>query len=315
MSNIQKLAYPYFTDGSTQLNAETLNPIIAKMNEMIEVINSGMTPTSATTYDSDAQAIMNRYTKSLSTTKKDAFNTFIVTLKNADIYSKIDYLILPCLANDTTEAVQNALDGVAFLTNPTSLTLANNGIKPTVGEAVCKSSAIVTDVTDYHVSFFNNDSAQPLSGKWDEAISGSGSMLGIGKAINATGVGVYWSLTTGGENKSWNPTGFNNFKETAKTHVILTINTSRMLLSCNGTQATKDDDTVVAPSSGKITYQFGQAMGVPLQTYREVTSETAAFGGGSFFTYGLLTIGKALTDAQCTTFNTAVTTLMNVILA
>ena len=45
MANIQKLTYPYFTDGSTQLNAANLNPIISKMNEMIEAINSGVTPT------------------------------------------------------------------------------------------------------------------------------------------------------------------------------------------------------------------------------------------------------------------------------
>lgn len=45
MANIQKLTYPYFTDGSTQLNAQNLNPIISKMNEMIEAINSGVAPT------------------------------------------------------------------------------------------------------------------------------------------------------------------------------------------------------------------------------------------------------------------------------
>lgn len=45
MADIQKLTYPYFADGTTQLNAANLNPIIAKMNEMIEAINSGVTPT------------------------------------------------------------------------------------------------------------------------------------------------------------------------------------------------------------------------------------------------------------------------------
>lgn len=45
MANITKLSTPYFVDSSTQLNAATLNPIIAKINEMIEAINSGVTPT------------------------------------------------------------------------------------------------------------------------------------------------------------------------------------------------------------------------------------------------------------------------------
>ena len=45
MADIQKLTYPYFTDGSTQLNAQNLNPIIAKINEVIDKVNGGVTPT------------------------------------------------------------------------------------------------------------------------------------------------------------------------------------------------------------------------------------------------------------------------------
>lgn len=48
MSDIQKLTYPYFADGSTQLNAANLNPIIAKLNEVIENLNGG-TPTPTVT--------------------------------------------------------------------------------------------------------------------------------------------------------------------------------------------------------------------------------------------------------------------------
>lgn len=45
MADIQKLTYPYFTDGTTQLNAANLNPIIAKLNEVIDQVNSGVSPT------------------------------------------------------------------------------------------------------------------------------------------------------------------------------------------------------------------------------------------------------------------------------
>ena len=44
MANIQKLTYPYFTDGTTQLNAANLNPIVAKINELIDAVG-GSTPT------------------------------------------------------------------------------------------------------------------------------------------------------------------------------------------------------------------------------------------------------------------------------
>lgn len=49
MANIQKLTYPYFTDGTTQLNAANLNPIIAKLNEVIDQVNSGVSPTPTVT--------------------------------------------------------------------------------------------------------------------------------------------------------------------------------------------------------------------------------------------------------------------------
>lgn len=45
MADIQKLSYPYFTDNTTALNATNLNPIIAKLNEVIDKVNSGTTVT------------------------------------------------------------------------------------------------------------------------------------------------------------------------------------------------------------------------------------------------------------------------------
>lgn len=45
MANIQKLTYPYFTDGTTLLGAANLNPIIAKLNEVVDKVNGGVTPT------------------------------------------------------------------------------------------------------------------------------------------------------------------------------------------------------------------------------------------------------------------------------
>ena len=47
MADIQKLTYPYFTDGTTPLNASNLNQIVAKINEVIDKVNGGVTPTQA----------------------------------------------------------------------------------------------------------------------------------------------------------------------------------------------------------------------------------------------------------------------------
>ena len=45
MADIQKLTYPYFTDNETRLEANTLNPIVQKINDIIEKLNGGVTPT------------------------------------------------------------------------------------------------------------------------------------------------------------------------------------------------------------------------------------------------------------------------------
>lgn len=45
MADIQQLTYPYFTDGTTPLNASNLNQIVAKINELIVKVNGGVTPT------------------------------------------------------------------------------------------------------------------------------------------------------------------------------------------------------------------------------------------------------------------------------
>ena len=388
MSDIQKLTYPYFTDGTTQLNAANLNPIIQKLNEVIEVVNSGETPTqtvatptisiSGTTatiscatsgatiyyttngntpttsstqysspitlsgactikaiavksgmttsqvaqatytpsssYDSDAQAIMNRYTKSLSTTKKDAFNTFIVTLKTAGIYAKIDYMLLPFLANDVNEAVLNAKDGVTLLSNASSLTLANNGIKPIVGQSVCQTGNIQSDGSNIHLSFYNINSATLISGKWDVALSSTRNINNFGKQLKSNGVGLQFYGSVNGSDRRWSPSSLVSEHDTAKTHVIVTGNASRILMSVNGTQDTYDTE-VFGSETGNAVYTFGQSGSVSGGVYAQVTSESSSFGGASAFNYGLVTIGKALTDAECSTFNNAVTTLMNAILA
>lgn len=49
--NISKLTYPYFTDNETRLEANTLNPIIQKINDIIDKVNGtspSPTPTPTT---------------------------------------------------------------------------------------------------------------------------------------------------------------------------------------------------------------------------------------------------------------------------
>ena len=49
MADIQKLTYPFFTDGTTPLNASNLNQIVAKINELVVKVNGGVTPATVAT--------------------------------------------------------------------------------------------------------------------------------------------------------------------------------------------------------------------------------------------------------------------------
>ena len=49
MADIQQLTYPFFTDGTTPLNASNLNQIVSKINELVVKVNGGVTPTQVAT--------------------------------------------------------------------------------------------------------------------------------------------------------------------------------------------------------------------------------------------------------------------------
>lgn len=313
MANIQKLTYPYFTDGSTQLNAQNLNPIIAKLNEMIEAINSGVTPTPTPTYDSDAQAIMNRFSKSLTTAKKEAFNTFIVNLKNSGIYSKIKCLIIPVLANNVTEATQNALTGnSAFSVGGSTLALdSNGGIKPVVDATVAKiASSAFSDASsqNIHMSFYNITGSDETA-YWDVALSmtnyniytfglayaASGVLGSTYKASDDSAVGLPSSVIT---------------KTTAKVHAILSFSSSNALLTFNSqgepTTVAKDKTLTSGLTAGDI--EFGQYNGGATYNMTEQDSKSKMMTRA---TYGLFTIGTSLSQTEAENFNTYVCSFMD----
>lgn len=395
MSNIQKLTYPYFTDGSTQLNAETLNPIIAKMNEMIEVINSGMTPTSAQTVetptisisgtaatiscstsgatiryaindtptessgttitnggtvdlssysastviraiaykdgmttsqvaqetytpstqpDSDATAIMARYSKSLTSTQQTAFNTFIVNLKNDGIYNKLHYLVLPVLANDLTEATQNALSGEsAFSTLPTgAISFSNNGISPVVGQEIALfnvtelgGSETLTN-TDFHFSAYKNNTitAEALAEAQEVTFSAS-KILAIGMSrTKGNPAGIRY--TTADSTNNIESSASSDVILAGKKHFVASFDSSNTYFSLNGTI---NQAAVASVTGNVINPHFGIYW--TKTTYTDPTQVgTSTQDGTTRFQYGLLSWGKALTSSQCTAFNTYVETLM-----
>ena len=388
MANIQKLTYPYFTDGTTQLNAANLNPIIAKLNEVIDQVNSGVSPTPtqtvatptisisgttatiscstsgatiyytlngttpttsstqysspitlsgactikaiavksgmtnssvasqpytpAASYDSDAQAIMNRYTKSLSTAKKNAFNTFIVNLKNGGIYSKIKCLIIPVLANNVTEATQNALTGnSAFSEGGATLALDNNGgIKPVVGASLAKiASTTFSGVSsqNLHMSFYNITGSDDTA-YWDVALSLTS------YNIYTFGLGYSPSGLLGSSYKTSDDTSVSHTskitKLTAKVHAILSCGSSNILLTFNsqGEPSTVIKEKTLVSGLTADDIVFGQYNGGATYNMTEQDSTSKMMTRA---TYGLFTIGTALTQTEAENFNTYVCSFMD----
>ena len=387
MADIQQLTYPFFTDGTTPLNASNLNQIVAKINELVVKVNGGVTPTqtvatpvisiSGTTatiscstsgatiyytlngntpttsstqysspitlsgactikaiavksgmnnssvasqsytpsasYDSDAQAIMNRYTKSLSTAKKDAFNTFIVNLKNGGIYSKIKCLIIPVLANNVTEATQNALTGnSAFSEGGATLALDNNGgIKPVVGASLAKiASTSFSGVSsqNFHLSFFNITSSDDTE-YWDVAMNmASYNILTFGLAYSTT-LGLGSTFKDANDSNVGLGVPFVN-KSNAKVHAIVSFDTSESRLTYNkdGEPTNWSKTNVLAENltAGDIT--FGQYNGGTTYNTTEQDSKSKMMTRA---TYGLFTIGTSLSQTEAENFNSYVCSFMD----
>lgn len=315
----------YTLNGNTPTTSSTQysSPITLSSACTIKAIavKSGMTDSSvasqsytpAASYDSDAQAIMNRYTKSLSTAKKDAFNTFIVNLKNGGIYSKIKCLIIPVLANNVTEATQNALTGnSAFSEGGTTLALDNNGgIKPVVGASLAKiASTSFSGVSsqNFHLSFFNITSSDDTA-YWDVAMNMPSYKIltfGIGYAVNL-GLGCTFT-DANNSNIGMGVSSVN--KSNAKVHAIVSFDTSGSRLTYNkeGVPTNWAKNNVLADNLTAEDITFGQYNGGTTYNMTEQDSKSKMMTRA---TYGLFTIGTSLSQTEAENFNSYVCSFMD----
>lgn len=296
-----------YTTAITLSGATTIKAIAIKDGVSSSVATQSYTPSQS--YDSDTETIVSRFSN-VTTAKKNALDTFVRSLKSSGVYSKIDYLALPAIAANVTEATQNALGGEGVTVNGTSVALSNNGISPIIGEAQMLIDNLSTDSANTHISFFTNNAATPVTGKWDVALCFD-NMLGFGKAINAASPGLYYTNSANSAIR-WVPSELAAYKTTALTHVIAVSASTKVALSLNGTYV-EQSDTVKTSSYQSNRIYFGQASGISSHIYQAQDSE-GSFGGISAFKYGLISKGKALSQTECIAFNNAVTAFMNSIL-
>lgn len=82
--------------------------------------------------DETAQTIMAAYSKTLTKDQQAAFSILISGLKDSGIYNKIEYMYLPCLAGNVSEAFYDAKNGVSQDVSDTSMygqySIGQNGL-------------------------------------------------------------------------------------------------------------------------------------------------------------------------------------------
>lgn len=327
----------YTTDGNTPSSSSTtysaaFTPASSVTQIKAIAIKSGMTnssvatqaytPASIPTQD-ETTAILNRYSKQLTSQQSSAFNTFIYNIKNAGIYNKIKYLVLPILASDKTEATQNALDGTSAFSDILgvgSITFANNGIKPTIGEAV--TSYKITDngtamrSTDFHFSAYNNDEVESLATQ--DVIFGSVPFT-IGKSYSKGSNPGFSYQKTGDVAGSIFISGK---KLEGKTHFVGSISANSEIIAIKGAN---DANSTVNTATNEMVDKAMNALRLPrfgcditntgnYLADSEVSS-SSSIQGTTHFNYGFLSWGLALTEQQCTSFNTYVQALMSAFIA
>lgn len=319
---------PTESSGTIITNGGTVNLSSYNTQKTIRAIayKSGMTTsqvgqatyTPAAQPDADATAIMARYSKSLTSAQQSAFNTFIVGLKNAGIYDKIVYMVVPVLANNLTEATQNALTGSSAFYNTidaTNINFADGGITPVIGGA--KAQLIATDASNaylmsrnFHVSGYNvNELTDAEYALAQQLLISSSTIQSVGKKyFKNKNAGVRYVDNDGSQIdiETTHPSAEQVSK--SPTHIVCSFTSDKVIFSINGhsdvnNTPIKDIEVykVMRPRLGEYAPTSGD-------NYTDPTGKDIA--GATKCKYGFISWGYALTEQQCVAFNGYVETMM-----
>ena len=302
-----------YSSAVTLQSACTVKAIAVKSGSQSSVASATYTP--SVEPDADATTIMARYSKTLSSAQQSAFNLFIVNLKNAGIYSKIKYLVLPILAADKTEATQNALSGASAFTDRgvEGITFANNGIKATEGQPVSAFNVVDSGTTylqsnDFHVSAFNNNVIDSDKYTEEADILLGGVPVTVGKSYYKGQIaGMSYQKT--GDVAGSIVTSESSSVCRASNHFVGSFSSSKEIFSITGTAVYSEGTMVVKNMNALRSPRFGCNIN-NTTNYETNSSSLSGSAGTSKCNYGFISWGYALTESQCTTFNTLVETLM-----
>lgn len=247
-----------------------------------------------------------------------ALNNFVVTLINAGLLGvtgKIKSLCLPFMGSEIGVATIDALSGDNFFTADvsSSLELASNGIKPIAGQSVVNVNLLnifPTVPSNFHLAAYNTtvetqEINQSNNRPINKSVFGFGAISSakietLNKVLSnstyptgrpALNIDMALNIVVGDANYLW-----------TKNLMIGNVTATGNSFCCNG-QIVKN--TTPSQKSGWNNPIFGIYNG---STYADLTAINATYTKAN---WGLLSIGDALTDAECQTYNNAVEELFS----
>lgn len=207
--------------------------------------------------DETATAIMAAYSKTLTTSQQAAFNALIVGLKNAGIYSMIEYLYLPCLAGSVSEAFYDAKNATTQdLTDTTtygqysvnsyglvSVYDSENSYTPfylslsrtTYANTIASIANRGGSSTMSYAWYLNNCNAclRSINSTYNYVVSAmSGNYVNTATITDTLGTSVHVTQSITEENSSWTPSSDNNIvRVNSETATVTTTIESSLTIS------------------------------------------------------------------------------------
>lgn len=154
MANIQKLTYPFFTDGTTPLNASNLNQLVSKINELVVKVNGGVTPTQTV-----ATPTISIIGTTATITCSTSGATIYYTLNgNTPTTSSTQYSGAIALTEACT------IKAIAVKSGMTNSSVASQSYTPVVGYEWQQSAYSAEGVRSSNVNFISTDPIDITSG-------------------------------------------------------------------------------------------------------------------------------------------------------
>lgn len=243
MANIQKLTYPYFADGTTQLNAANLNPIIAKLNEVIDQVNSGVSPIPTQTVATPNISIIGT-TATISCSTNGA--TIYYTLNgNTPTTSSTQYSSPITLSGDCT------IKAIAVKSGMTNSSVASQSYTAQSVTPVAPTMVLNTSAKTVALS-----APSGLTIKY--STDGSAPSTTYASAINVANGATIKAITTNGSQSSSVPKITVTYNESSGTIEFATSETGTIRYTTNGSNPTASSTayaSAINPVSG-TTYKI-----------------------------------------------------------